>query len=301
MKSIGLLFILISLQVMTLSCNQADPKERVSKNNLASEPSAYLKLHAKNPVNWQPWGEETLQAAQELDKLIVISIGYVSCHWCHVMEEESFSDEATAAKMNEHFISVKVDREEQPGVDKAYMNVAYLINGNGGWPLNVIALPDGRPLFAGTYMSIKQWNRLLDLFIKTKQEDVSKLVQQAEALTEGLNTFEDISLDSDRLLDRTMMTGVADTLLRYADKKLGGVFGSPKFPNPPRLEFQMQLANTIGNEALQQHTLFTLDQILNGGIYDHLAGGFFRYSTDAFWRVPHFEKMLYDNAQLIGV
>ena len=260
-----------------------------------------MKLHAKNPVNWQPWGEEALNAAQELDKLVIISIGYVSCHWCHVMEEESFSDDSTAAKMNNHFVSVKVDREEQPGVDKAYMNAAYLINGNGGWPLNVIALPDGRPLFAGTYLSINQWNKLLDFFIKTKQEDYQKLVTQADALMEGLNSLEDITPEAESVLDEPILTAAGDVLLQYADKKLGGRVGAPKFPIPPLLSFQLQMANSYGNEELKTQTLLTLDQILKGGIYDHLAGGFFRYSTDAFWRVPHFEKMLYDNGQLISL
>ena len=300
MKSKVILYSAIIFLAITFSCSQSSLKDRVSKNNLAEEESAYLKLHAGNPVNWQPWGEETLQAANELDKLVIISIGYVSCHWCHVMEEESFSDDSTAAKMNDHFVSVKVDREEQPGVDKAYMNAAFLINGSAGWPLNVIALPDGRPLFAGTYMTISQWNKLLDFFIKTKTEDYTKLEEQATALMEGLNTLEEIVPAGNRLLDESLLKVTADSLLKYADKELGGPKGAPKFPIPVRMQFQMHLAHRINNDSLMEHTLFTLDQIQKGGIYDHLAGGFFRYSTDIYWRVPHFEKMLYDNGQLIS-
>ena len=299
MKSIGLILSFCAFLFLIISCNSNT--NSTSQNNLANETSAYLKLHAKNPVYWQPWGPEALEAAKTQDKLVIISIGYVSCHWCHVMEEESFSDDSTAAKMNKHFVSVKVDREEQPGVDKAYMNASYLINGTGGWPLNIIALPDGRPLYAGTYLTIKQWNKLLDFFIETKRDDFEKLEKQATALMEGLNALEDITPEAERVLEASLLSNSATVLLQYADKKLGGRSGAPKFPNPPLLQFQLHLADTYDNDTLKTQTLLTLDQILKGGIYDHLAGGFFRYSTDAFWRVPHFEKMLYDNGQLISM
>jgi len=291
------------LSLLLFSCGKQGNSQSNTPygNSLSGESSAYLKLHANNPVYWQPWGEAALEKAKKEDKLLIISIGYVSCHWCHVMEEESFSDDSTAAKMNKNFVSIKVDREERPGVDKAYMNSAFLLNGSGGWPLNVIAMPDGRPLFAGTYFPIDRWNELLDIFIKTKKEDPDKLTKQASALLEGLNEIEEIEIGEDQVLLGEALDGATEKLLERADTKWGGSKGSPKFPMPSLLEFQLQEAYLRGNTDLNEQVLLTLDKILEGGIYDHLTGGFFRYSTDPLWRVPHFEKMLYDNGQLIGL
>ncbi len=296
------LLILSLFVCLIFSCGQSVNSQNEQKpigNALANETSAYLKLHAKNPVYWKPWGEEAITKAKEENKLLIISIGYVSCHWCHVMEEESFSDDSTAAKMNEHFVSIKVDREERPGVDKAYMNSAFLINGSGGWPLNVIAMPDGRPLYAGTYFPIDRWNELLDFFIKTKKEDSLKLESQANSLLNGLNSIEEIGVTGEKIPLANALETARNTLLESADKKWGGSKGSPKFPMPSLLEFQLQSAYLNKDQAMEKQVLLTLDKILAGGIYDHLAGGFFRYSTDALWRVPHFEKMLYDNGQLV--
>jgi len=300
MKLIKSPLYLVLVVLFIFSCGEPGSSQ-IQGNSLANEKSAYLKLHANNPVYWQPWGEKALKKAQEEDKLLIISIGYVSCHWCHVMEEESFSDDSTAAKMNENFVSIKVDREERPGIDKAYMNAAFLINGSGGWPLNVIAMPDGRPVYAGTYFPTDQWNNLLDFFIKTKKENPEKLLEQAASLVEGLNSIEAVGSSGDKLLTKNSLDKASNELLKKIDSRWGGREGSPKFPIPVLLEFQMQLASLNKDEKLLDHTLLTLDKILEGGIYDHLAGGFFRYSTDAYWRVPHFEKMLYDNGQLISL
>jgi len=271
-------------------------------NKLISETSPYLLQHAYNPVDWHPWGQEALDKAKAEDKLLIISVGYAACHWCHVMEHESFEDSTVAALMNEHFIPIKVDREERPDVDDVYMTAAQLISGRGGWPLNAIALPDGRPIYAGTYFPKDKWMGLLENFIKMKQDDPAKLTGYAEELTDGIVQSSLLEVNNDPL-DHTMedMTGIVNKCLAKYDKKDGGRSGAPKFPMPNSYEFLMKYHWMTGDKAALETTLTALDKMANGGIYDHLGGGFARYSTDAKWLVPHFEKMLYDNGQLVSI
>ncbi|MGB3468607.1 MAG: thioredoxin domain-containing protein [Cyclobacteriaceae bacterium] len=285
------------LVCLLFSCNSSQQ----SANKLESSESAYLRMHADNPVDWQIWSDNAFEQARLENKLVIISIGYVSCHWCHVMEKEAFSNDSLASKMNQNFVSVKVDREERPGIDKAYMNAALLINGSGGWPLNVIALPDGRPVFAGTYFSPDEWSRLLDFYIRLNAENPEKLYEQAHAVANGLYAIEAEGLKGARTSSPEIIDKAISQLLETADKDWGGRKGAPKFAVPNSLRFQLFIAKKEENSALQAHVLLTLDKILEGGMYDHLRGGFFRYATDASWRVPHFEKMLYDNAQMVSL
>ncbi|MCR9249638.1 MAG: thioredoxin domain-containing protein [bacterium] len=291
LKNSVLLFL---VALLLISCSG-----QTQTNDLVNETSAYLKLHAKNPVDWKPWGDKALAQAQKEDKLVIISIGYVSCHWCHVMEEEAFSDEQIALKMNENFVSIKVDREERPDVDKTYMNASYIINGSGGWPLNIIALPDGRPVYAATYLPPNKWDEMLDFFVNMKTESPEKLETQARSLQTGLTAIEANQFAESKLPLETILNDAITNLKETADPVWGGRKGAPKFPIPVLLEFQLQEAYLKKDSILLNHVLLTLDKIIEGGIYDHLAGGFFRYSTDEYWRVPHFEKMLYDNGQLV--
>ncbi len=271
-------------------------------NELVHESSPYLLQHAHNPVNWYPWGEKALKKARDENKMIIISIGYAACHWCHVMEHESFEDTAVARIMNEHFISIKVDREERPDVDQVYMTAAQLITGSGGWPLNALALPDGRPFYAGTYFPKTAWIKMLNYFIDMNNQDPAELVKQATQVTMGIHSAENLTFKAE---DKTF-TG-EDLELQFnkmktaIDFKKGGPNRAPKFPMPANWEFLMQYYFVSKNlEALKAVTV-TLDNMAYGGIYDHLGGGFARYATDANWLVPHFEKMLYDNSQLVGL
>ncbi|MEQ9424944.1 MAG: thioredoxin domain-containing protein [Cyclobacteriaceae bacterium] len=271
-------------------------------NALINETSPYLLQHAHNPVNWYPWNEAVLKKAQKDDKLLVVSVGYSSCHWCHVMEHESFSDTSVANIMNESFISIKVDREERPDIDKVYMDAAMMINGRGGWPLNVIALPDGRPVFAGTYYPKDNWLEILEFFQNAYAEDKSRLMAQADNITNGIKSLDVISRNQNtKGFKREEYLNHIDQMLSNIDRKWGGRSGAPKFPTPVVYEALLAAAYYNNNESAKEAVELTLHSMSKGGIYDHLAGGFVRYSTDRFWKVPHFEKMLYDNAQLIGL
>jgi uncharacterized protein YyaL (SSP411 family) len=259
-----------------------------------------LLQHAHNPVNWHPWGEKALDLARKDNKLLIISIGYSACHWCHVMEHESFEDTSVAAIMNEHFISIKVDREERPDVDQVYMDAVQLISGQGGWPLNAFALPDGKPFYAGTYFRKEDWIKVLQYFIDLYKKDPGKLTEQAENVTNGLRTREQVPEKSTmkeytmEQLDRTFAN-----LQPHLDMRKGGIKRAPKFPMPAAWKSLMHYAYLGGNAKAHESVISTLDNMALGGIYDHVGGGFARYSTDADWHVPHFEKMLYDNAQLM--
>lgn len=285
------------------ACNAQPGSGHQYTNALINESSPYLLQHAHNPVDWHPWGEAALQKAQEEDKMLLISIGYAACHWCHVMEEESFEDTAVARIMNEHFISIKVDREERPDVDDVYMTACQMASdGSCGWPLNAFAMPDGRPVWAGTYYPKGQWKNILNYFVELYEKDWEKLDDYAGRLTEG------IQLDArprppeeEALFTAAELAGVVDNFLNGIDFKKGGQLGAPKFPTPRNYEFLLQYHHLAGNEKALEAVTATLDNITNGGIYDHLGGGFARYSTDAEWKVPHFEKMLYDNAQLASL
>lgn len=285
--------------LLVYSCNSK------TKNHLSNASSPYLKQHADNPVNWYEWGDEALQAAKKENKPLLISIGYASCHWCHVMEKESFMDTAAARIMNDNFICIKVDREERPDIDNIYMNACQLITGgNGGWPLNAFALPDGKPFFAGTYYSRESWMNMLEKIAIAYKDQNKKIVQQAEALTKGLTDTEFSFLKNDSIsiqADKLSYQNLVDSVYKRLDLVYGGIKGSPKFPMPSTLEFLLQSYNLTGEKKILDAITNTLTRMALGGIYDHVGGGFARYSTDSLWRIPHFEKMLYDNAQLMSV
>lgn len=275
--------------------------EHAFTNDLIHETSPYLLQHAHNPVNWQAWSPKVLEQAEKTNKLILLSIGYSSCHWCHVMEKETFEDEEVAKLMNENFINIKVDREERPDLDQIYQVAAQLV-GKGGWPLNVIALPNGKPLYTGTYLPKKQWNEVLSKVNTMYTEDPEKANAYADMVAEGIaetNILEPSS-DFEKLTPEVLKSGV-DIWKENWDLDLGGNKGSEKFISPNALDFLLDYAVVNNDDEALNHVKNTLDKVANGGIYDHIGGGFYRYSTDPQWKVPHFEKMLYDNAQLIGL
>ncbi|MDP4206475.1 MAG: thioredoxin domain-containing protein, partial [Bacteroidota bacterium] len=269
-------------------------------NRLARESSPYLLAHAYNPVDWYPWGNEALQKAEKEHKLLIISIGYSSCHWCHVMEKESFNDPEVADVMNRFYVSVKVDREERPDIDQIYMTAAYIVQGTGGWPLNVIALPDGRPFFAGSYFPKERWIYVLEQFALLQQHEPQQLEEYAAKITSHIRT-PDISPDSFHPLENSLseLKKELDPLKNKFDPEYGGLKGSPKFPMPSLLQMLLTMGFKLRDAELDQHVKITLVKMAIGGIHDHVGGGFARYSVDPWWKVPHFEKMLYDNAQLL--
>ncbi|UXX81240.1 thioredoxin domain-containing protein [Reichenbachiella carrageenanivorans] len=297
----GLVSVLI-IVLSTYACTQNMEKKHPHTNHLISETSPYLLQHAHNPVDWFPWGPEALDLAQREDKLMIISIGYAACHWCHVMEHESFEDSTIAAKMNANFLSIKVDREERPDIDQIYMTAAQLMTGQGGWPLNVIALPDGRPVFAGTYFPKENWGKVVDYFAEMYRTQPGKMLEQAEKITEGINQLEVPELnETGAPFDSALYASAGNQIIETIDKQYGGRQGAPKFPMPTIYDFLLTQHYYLPNEDLASGIKTTLDGMANGGIYDHLGGGFARYAVDETWTVPHFEKMLYDNAQLISL
>ncbi|SFR33041.1 hypothetical protein SAMN04490243_0601 [Robiginitalea myxolifaciens] len=278
-------------------------------NALIGETSAYLLQHAYNPVNWLPWKPESLNKAAAEDKLLLISIGYAACHWCHVMEAECFEDAQVAALMNRAFVPVKVDREERPDVDQIYMDALQLMTGSGGWPLNIVALPDGRPFWGATYLPREQWMQALSQLATLYKEQPEKVIEYAENLTEGLHRLQEGQgsgqanpLESEREAPKNLLAwaeGMAKWKQRF-DPEYGSNRGAPKFMMPAQLDFLLHWAVTNRDEEVETHVNTSLLKMAWGGIYDQLGGGFSRYSVDARWHVPHFEKMLYDNAQLLG-
>jgi uncharacterized protein len=271
-------------------------------NHLLGENSPYLLQHAYNPVDWYPWGAVALNKAREENKLLVISIGYAACHWCHVMEHESFEDDEVADVMNRNFISVKVDREERPDIDHVYMKAAYATTGRGGWPLNVIAAPDQLPVFAGTYFSKNDWLYVLKYFADIHHTRPEELLLQSLEVGKGMKRQQYQPFpDGPELLDSAVLHGIFESLEEDLDFVNGGTQGAPKFPMPANLGFLLNYGIEYQNAKALGYIWLTLDKMAMGGIYDHLGGGFCRYSVDAFWHVPHFEKMLYDNAQLISL
>ncbi|UOE46769.1 thioredoxin domain-containing protein [Mucilaginibacter sp. SMC90] len=271
-------------------------------NRLANSTSPYLLQHANNPVNWYPWGKEALDKARAENKLILVSIGYSACHWCHVMEHESFEDEAVAAVMNEYFVCIKVDREERPDVDQIYMSAVQLMSGRGGWPLNCICLPDQRPIYGGTYFRKNDWTSLLfNLadFYKQKPEEAE---DYAVRLTEGIQKYESIEfVEAQARYTKEDLQTIVSNWKRYFDKREGGSGNAPKFPMPNNWQALMRYAYLMKDDEVAEQVKLTLHKMAFGGIYDHVGGGFARYSVDGLWHVPHFEKMLYDNAQLISL
>jgi len=277
----------------------------MSQNNLGAETSPYLLQHADNPVHWQPWSEATLAAAKASDRPILLSIGYAACHWCHVMAHESFENAETAALMNELFVNIKVDREERPDLDAIYQHALALLGQQGGWPLTMFLNPDGQPFWGGTYFPPEsRWGRpgfrdvlrgIADVY-RTKPD---KVTQNATALTDGLHQL--FAGRAGDVLSVELADRAALAMLRQFDMTHGGIGSAPKFPNPPALKFVWRAWRRTGNTSLRDAVLLTLDKMSQGGIYDHLGGGYARYSTDAVWLAPHFEKMLYDNAQLLDL
>ncbi|MCX6190166.1 MAG: thioredoxin domain-containing protein [Bacteroidetes bacterium] len=269
-------------------------------NALSTETSPYLLQHQNNPVHWFAWGEEAWRKAREEDKLVLVSIGYSACHWCHVMEHESFEDEATAAIMNEHFICIKVDREERPDVDQVYMEAVQIIHGSGGWPLNCFTLPDGRPVHGGTYFRNTEWKKLLLGLTEFYNSNKDKALDYAARLTHGVKQLKFDSANAPAFTPEKM-----DSLVlhwqNYFDIIEGGQDREPKFPLPNNYEFLLQFGVLKQNKFILNFLHLTLHKMARGGIYDQVGGGFSRYSVDRLWQVPHFEKMLYDNAQLIGL
>lgn len=295
--------------LLSMSCNpeksNAGDKTvaHVYTNELAGESSPYLLQHAHNPVNWYPWGEEALEKAKRENKLILVSIGYAACHWCHVMERESFEDEEVAEFMNANFVAIKVDREERPDVDQVYMNAVQLLTGNGGWPLNCIALPDGRPVYGGTYFPKEQWLNLLKRITTFIKENPDKAEEQAKLLTQGIQTNAiDLSTGTTAV---THTLQDLDTVFfnwkKTMDTIRGGALQTQKFPLPASYQFLLNYYHLNKDEEALKAVTLTLDNMADGGIYDQVGGGFARYSTDPYWKVPHFEKMLYDNAQLVSL
>ncbi len=285
--------------ISILKMPSTDPK---FTNDLIHESSPYLLQHAHNPVNWVAWNETTLQKAKAENKMMLVSVGYSACHWCHVMEHESFEDETVARMMNDLFVCVKVDREERPDIDQVYMAAVQLMTGRGGWPLNCFTLPDGRPLYGGTYFPKEQWKEILLNLADLWKSDPEKCFQYAAELTEGVKQTEQIVTEDkgEEIVAETLGLSVEQWKMRF-DTGEGGPNRAPKFPLPNNYQFLLRFAHFQKEESLQKHVYLTLDKMAMGGIYDQIGGGFARYSTDILWKVPHFEKMLYDNAQLISL
>ena len=283
-------------------------------NHLQYETSPYLLQHAHNPVNWYAWKEEAFERAVAENKPILVSIGYSTCHWCHVMERESFEDEATAAFMNEHFINIKVDREERPDVDQIYMEACQAISGSGGWPLNCFLTPDKRPFYAGTYYPPRpahnrpSWIQLMQNIIDAFQNKREVVEEQADRLIASINNSDTIFIKSDigqlpieQKISMEQMDAIFERLEQRFDTSEGGFGGAPKFPGTMSLEFLLDYHHLNGSSKALDHLTLSLDKMIMGGIYDQLGGGFARYATDRAWLVPHFEKMLYDNALLVDL
>lgn len=270
-------------------------------NDLIKESSPYLLQHAHNPVNWVAWSNDAFDKARKENKLVLVSIGYSACHWCHVMEHESFMNEEVAELMNTHFVNIKVDREERPDVDSLYMTAVQLMRGQGGWPLNCFVLPDGRPVFGGTYFTTEQWMNALGNLNNLYHHDREKILQYATKLTEGIKQTELIQHSKEIHSDfkkSTVEKCIAGWKNRF-DYIMGGPNHAPKFPLPANYRFLLQYGVICNDAAILKQVDLTLTKMACGGIFDQLGGGFARYSTDMQWKIPHFEKMLYDNAQLI--
>ncbi|ERJ60629.1 thioredoxin domain-containing protein [Sphingobacterium paucimobilis] len=271
-------------------------------NQLQNETSPYLKQHMDNPVHWMPWGESALTKAKHENKLIIISIGYSACHWCHVMERESFENKAIAATMNKFYVSIKIDREERPDIDQIYMIAVQLMTKSGGWPLNVICLPDGRPIYGGTYFKPQDWQNILLQIAQMWEETPQVALDYASKLTAGIQQAEQLPIAE--IPEQYSLKDLKSVVLpwkEHFDYRDGGYRRAPKFPLPNNWVFLLRYATLAKDNEVLSHVHYTLQQIANGGIYDHIGGGFCRYAVDEHWHVPHFEKMLYDNGQLISL
>lgn len=271
-------------------------------NALSKESSPYLLQHAHNPVNWLPWGDEAKQKAAAENKLMLISIGYSSCHWCHVMERESFENEEVAQLMNDNFVCVKVDREERPDVDQVYMDAVQAMRKQGGWPLNCFTTPDGKPIYGGTYFPKANWIDVLNQLSELWQRTPKDVQEYGDKLAEGMQVSGSIPVRDDRKVweEKTLSDALTNWETRM-DNTFGGPDKAPKFPLPTNYIFLLRYGIIKNDKAILNHVELTLDKMAQGGIYDQVGGGFTRYSTDKYWKAPHFEKMLYDNAQLLSL
>lgn len=285
-------------------------------NHLQNASSKYLLQHAHNPVDWYSWGDEPFEKAQKENKPVLVSIGYAACHWCHVMEQESFEDPGVAAIMNENFVCIKVDREEHPDVDHFYMDALQSLSGNGGWPLNMFVTPQKQPFYGGTYFPPKpmhgrnSWPELLKAIAKAWKENPEEIFRQSEQMMQHLKQVSVATTNAafSAKMDMELTEGICRNLLANADTEWGGFGAAPKFPTSFAIQFLLdffqlqknrEAVDELGERALKQ-AMLTLDKMLSGGIYDQVGGGFFRYATDAHWQIPHYEKMLYDNALMIS-
>lgn len=271
-------------------------------NKLTKESSLYLKQHQNNPVFWYPWGEEALEVAQQTQKLLIVSIGYSSCHWCHVMERESFENKEVALLMNEHFVSIKVDREERPDIDQIYMTAVQLMTQAGGWPLNCICLPDGRPIYGGTYFNPENWKNIL-LQIQDMWENTPEIAYDyAQKLTSAIKQSERLPIvQTPEIFLKKDLSPIIKNWIELFDKVDGGYNRAPKFPLPNNWVFLLRYGELTNDKSILNQVHLTLQKIAYGGIFDQVNGGFSRYSVDHLWHIPHFEKMLYDNAQLMSL
>jgi uncharacterized protein YyaL (SSP411 family) len=268
-------------------------------NLLKYETSPYLLQHANNPVHWLAWNDAALQKAKDENKIMLISIGYSACHWCHVMEHECFENDLLAKIMNEHFICIKVDREERPDIDNIYMNAVQLMTGRGGWPLNCFTLPDGSPIYGGTYFNAEQWYTVLNNIAEAWLDNREQTIEYAQKLKNGMQVSNEHFVSPEKSNDDKLVLDALEHWKRRFDTVYGGPNKAPKFPLPCNYQFLLHHALYRNDQEVLKHVHLTLQKMAKGGIYDQLEGGFARYSVDGMWKVPHFEKMLYDNAQLI--
>jgi uncharacterized protein YyaL (SSP411 family) len=292
-----------------VSCSNGQTKEpggvKGKANRLAQEKSPYLLQHAYNPVDWYPWGEAAFEKARAEDKPIFLSVGYSTCHWCHVMEHESFENPEIAALINQWYVPIKVDREERPDVDRVYMQAAYALSGSGGWPLTVFLTPDLKPFFAGTYFPPEdRFGRrglptVLEGIHNAWMNQRAQVAQSADQLTSAITQSMAVAPDTTAVEVQSLMTTAREQLDGRYDSQFGGFGGAPKFPQPSNLIFYLSQWSREAEQTPPEPVLHTLQRMARGGMYDHLGGGFHRYSTDQEWKIPHFEKMLYDQAQLV--
>ena len=268
-------------------------------NNLIKEKSPYLLQHSSNPVKWENWSKKSLLKAKKEDKIIILSIGYSTCHWCHVMEKESFEDDKVAKIMNKHFISIKVDREERPDIDSIYMEAIQKMGIQGGWPLNIFLTPEKKPFYGGTYFNKKSWCLILENIVKAYKKNKNKIIESSNNFSDELNKSHDkkYSINKDKFSIKTLINEIK-TKFDYED---GGINRAPKFPMPSLWQSLLHYSMENNDKEIYNQVILTANKISQGGIYDQIGGGFSRYSTDEKWLVPHFEKMLYDNGQLLDL
>lgn len=271
------------------------------QNRLIHALSPYLRQHAGNPVDWYPWGDEALGRAIDEDKPLIISIGYSACHWCHVMEKESFENEEIAALMNKYFICIKVDREERPDVDQIYMDAIQSMGISGGWPLNIFATPDQKPFYGGTYFTPENWSQIVENVAQAWQQHREQITESADGFAQAVSLPELERYSISAVTASLDLSTLCEDLSAKFDIERGGLRKVPKFPMPSIWHFLLRAMPSLKHDVIKSHLRHTLQSMANGGIYDHLGGGFCRYSVDGVWLVPHFEKMLYDNAQLLGL